>query len=315
MIKLGDKVRFVNENMQGVVTSIKGNTAGVTIEDDFEIPVLLSEIVRINDILDKPKEETKPITTKPRFVKVHHGFHLAFNPINEETVELVIHNSECGLAQCGIYQNQQLITTFNLALEQSHAIGKFLVNSISQWPEFHFVITQLEETFKTPHLLTRKIKFNQKEFHATFRYCYFLDKQAYTLRLDETIKQSDLQRLKEKDFGSSAQTASNTEKKWAKADVTSNVIDLHLPSQTTSGASLTAAQIVDEQMDMVRKALDHAYANKMKSITFIHGIGNHYLKNKILSYVLKHRNMIESTKDGDPLKYGGGATEVYLKTN
>ena len=56
MIKLGDKVRFINEDMQGVVTSIKGNTAGVTIEDDFEIPVLINEVVKINDILDKPKQ-------------------------------------------------------------------------------------------------------------------------------------------------------------------------------------------------------------------------------------------------------------------
>ena len=64
MIKLGDKVRFVNEDMQGVVTSIKGNTAGVTIEDDFEIPVLINEVVKINDILNKPKQEDDDEETK-----------------------------------------------------------------------------------------------------------------------------------------------------------------------------------------------------------------------------------------------------------
>jgi hypothetical protein len=88
MIKLGDKVRFVNENMQGVVTSIKGNTAGVMIEDDFEIPVLLSEIVKINDVLDKPASEEKPVTVKSAFVKIHSGFHIAFDRISDDTLEL-----------------------------------------------------------------------------------------------------------------------------------------------------------------------------------------------------------------------------------
>jgi hypothetical protein len=48
IIKLGDKVRFLNENMEGIVTSMKGkNQIGVTIESDFEIPVLISEVVKI----------------------------------------------------------------------------------------------------------------------------------------------------------------------------------------------------------------------------------------------------------------------------
>ena len=91
MIKLGDKVRFVNEDMQGVVTSIKGNTAGVTIEDDFEIPVLINEVVKINDILNKPKQEDeKPITVKPKFIKIHHGIHIAFERINDDQFEAIL---------------------------------------------------------------------------------------------------------------------------------------------------------------------------------------------------------------------------------
>jgi hypothetical protein len=108
MIKLGDKVRFINENMEGVVTSLNGNKAGVTIEDDFEIPVLINEIVKINDIIDKPVEEEKPITVKSNFVKIHHGFHIAFDRITEQTLELKFHNSESDLALVAFYQNKPL---------------------------------------------------------------------------------------------------------------------------------------------------------------------------------------------------------------
>lgn len=309
MIKLGDKVRFVNENMQGVVTSLKGNTAGVTIEDDFEIPVLLSEIVRINDILNKPQEDAKPVTHKPQFVKVHNGFHLAFNPITDNQLELLFHNSECSIAQCALYQNKQLIQTFKVEQEQTHSLGRFNMQEISQWPEFMFVITALEDTYKTPALLTRKLKFNPKEFHAAFRHCYFLDTQAYQFRLDETIKTADLQKLKEKDFSEPVNSAAvKLAHTWQKGNNSPDVIDLHL----TSAPNLTAAQIVDEQMNTLRKSLDEAYMNNKEHITFIHGVGNHYLKNKILSY-LKQQQIVESTMDGDPLKYGAGATTVRFK--
>jgi len=60
MLKLGDKVKFVNENMEGIVTSFKGkNMVGVTIEDDFEIPVLASEILKIDFDEVKPEAAKK----------------------------------------------------------------------------------------------------------------------------------------------------------------------------------------------------------------------------------------------------------------
>jgi hypothetical protein len=44
---------------------------------------------KINDILNKPKqEEDKSITVKPKFVKVHHGIHIAFDSINDDKLDL-----------------------------------------------------------------------------------------------------------------------------------------------------------------------------------------------------------------------------------
>ena len=76
-LKLGDKVRFVNENMQGIVTSINGKIVGVTIEDDFEIPVAANDVVKIEEDAPKRKDETVFVTKKTQFVKVHSGIHIA----------------------------------------------------------------------------------------------------------------------------------------------------------------------------------------------------------------------------------------------
>ena len=48
MIRKGDRVKFINDTTVGTVSSIEGKIAHVTVEDGFDIPVLLTDIVAIN---------------------------------------------------------------------------------------------------------------------------------------------------------------------------------------------------------------------------------------------------------------------------
>jgi hypothetical protein len=50
----------------------------------------------------------------------------------------------------------------------------------------------------------------------------------------------------------------------------------------------------------------------MQKIVFIHGIGNHFLKNKIKNYLGRQKDLVRKYGDADMVKYGGGATEVFL---
>lgn len=47
MIKAGSRVKFVSDTGVGIVRSIKGNIAYVEVEDGFEIPALISDIVEV----------------------------------------------------------------------------------------------------------------------------------------------------------------------------------------------------------------------------------------------------------------------------
>lgn len=47
MIKVGSRVKFISDTGVGVVRSIKGNLAYVEVEDGFEIPAMLSDIVEV----------------------------------------------------------------------------------------------------------------------------------------------------------------------------------------------------------------------------------------------------------------------------
>jgi len=48
MIKKGDRVKFISDTTSGIVSSIEGNIANITIEDGFEIPALLDDLVVVD---------------------------------------------------------------------------------------------------------------------------------------------------------------------------------------------------------------------------------------------------------------------------
>lgn len=312
MIKLGDKVRFVNEDMQGVVTSIKGNTAGVTIEDDFEIPVMINEVVKINDILNKPKQEDdKPITVKPKFIKIHHGIHIAFDRITDDSLDLKIHNSEADWIMVAIYENQKLKHRINVELETNKSIGKYSIEQFNKWPDFTFVITPISDEFKSINTIVKKVNLNAKEFHASFKQCYFLGKQAYTIRLDSDVTSQSLKKLQEKDF--TEPTAIQFREIINLKDKPNPVIDLHAEYLAENIDKLGAQEILNLQTNAFVQSLEMAHVHKMKSIIFIHGVGNHYLKNKIKNYLSTQKEIVERYADANNLIYGGGATEVWLR--
>jgi len=315
-LKLGDKVRFVNENMQGVVTSLNGKIAGVTIEDDFEIPVATNEIVKIAEDAPAKEEQSTGITHKTRFVKVYEGIHIAFERITETLLDLKLHNSESDLVAYAWFQKNnntfELIKHGTLEIEKHLSLGRFDLEKFNTWPEMAFQVMYINEsgnTFKPQ--LVKTVKFNAKEFHGSFKQCYFLGKQAYTFRLDEAVNKADLQKLLNKDFGEPARK----EEFITEASLNQKpkpVVDLHIEKLTDNTSSLTAQEILDLQMKVFSKSLEMAHVHQMNKIVFIHGIGNHFLKNRIKNYLSQHKHIVKKYQDADALKYGGGATEVLL---
>ena len=75
IVKVGDRVRFLNDVGGGTVTRIKDKTAYVLIEEGFEIPVNVSELVIVNSKDNSEKKEDKP---KPN-VQYNTDFQVSYN--------------------------------------------------------------------------------------------------------------------------------------------------------------------------------------------------------------------------------------------
>ncbi|OYU94189.1 MAG: hypothetical protein CFE21_17315 [Bacteroidetes bacterium B1(2017)] len=314
MIQLGDKVRFLNENMEGIVTSLLGkNQIGVTVDSDFEIPVLISEVVKIK-FEDKAGNNPKAEPAKPFRVATNQplGIFLAFERVGETDLTIHVHNNLSEHATILVYTKEQAVfhleKSMYLERDETKQLGKTTLSSFDKWLPYQFIILPYESvTVKTANSVTTSLQFNAKTFYNFWKHCAFLNKQAYVFRLDEEVEKVDFAKLKTKDF------AEKIEEKGIdfKAKPAS-IIDLHYDALKQNGYG-TAEDITAFQMDVFAKTLEAAFVHHMPEIIFIHGVGNAYLKNKIRTYLSKHPEMVLNFTDADILQFGSGATLVRLK--
>src|ERR1043166_7919329 len=202
-LRLGDRVRFLNERLEGVVTSIKDHVlVGVTIGDDFEIPVAASELVKIDFEDAKSAPPAGPeIARKPN---TPIGIFLAYDRKSETVLEAFLHNNISELLYFSMFEKEQDVYRLKkhglLNRGEEFLLGRYDLEKLGT-PLYQFHFLPLDQTSVKPQdPLVVPFRFNAKQFHQSFKFCFFLNRQAYLFSLDEKLLLSDLTVLKSKDF-------------------------------------------------------------------------------------------------------------------
>jgi len=89
-------------------------------------------------------------------------------------------------------------------------------------------------------------------------------------------------------------------------------VDLHIHQLINSVKGLSNYDMLNIQLETAKHKIEFAFKNKIQRIVFIHGIGEGVLKAE-LEYLLKKYPV--DFYEADILKYGQGATEVYIFQN
>ncbi len=90
-------------------------------------------------------------------------------------------------------------------------------------------------------------------------------------------------------------------------------VDLHIHHLVTKTRGLDNFEMLNIQLDTVRRKIAFALSKKIQRIVFIHGVGEGVLRYE-LHRVLKEYDQLKFY-DADYQKYGVGATEVYIFQN
>lgn len=90
-------------------------------------------------------------------------------------------------------------------------------------------------------------------------------------------------------------------------------IDLHIGKLTRSAKGWSNYDMLNLQIDTAKQRLEHAIANRIPRLVFIHGVGEGVLRMELETLFRRYPEVTFS--DASYKKYGAGATEVYIYQN
>jgi len=348
--KIGDKVKFLNDIGEGIVTKIVSESlVNVEIEDGFEVPTKISELIIVNEELhpDISRDKLNELENEEMEEKIEQEVDSIFNDASEE-YEIGNDKPHILLALIPKYQ----ASTFIEALEL------YLINDSNY--KVLYAISQLADDNKKKHIDAGLLEANTKVSfsnynHKDIRKSITLNFQIihYNVREYEYIKpinkdlildplriidpneflnndyfedkallfdfQSDElnQQLENINDSEIEKVKEEKEKKAVKIEYKKNQeeieeIDLHIEEILDNHSGLSNAEILDIQMSRFKIALDGAINNNARRIVFIHGVGNGTLRYEMRKFIDNNYPRLKY-QDASYKEYGYGATMVIIK--
>jgi hypothetical protein len=344
-IKIGDRVKFINDVGGGIVTAfLDEKTIEVQNEDGFEIPVLATEVLlessdgygwdgqnKPDTVINSKEKEQPVVQVKPRDYK-YKAFSgeilLAIVPENDK----LLHVSDLNLylINDSTYSIQYMISQADANVHEYIKAGilepdtkleirKYNQSTLSKikkiclqgllFKEGLFDIQKpLEQVFDLDGVSFYKASvFSENDY---FNNKAFLNTKVDLDMKDVVDKLSDHEILKvsvQKEDKGTEKEVQPTKKKPTDIEE----VDLHIEAIVEGHQNLSNGEIIEIQMGRFETALETAIRSKLQRVVFIHGVGNGRLKHE-LRKKLERKYPDLKFQDASFKEYGYGATLVYL---
>lgn len=342
--KIGDKVSFLNEKRDGVVSRIiSNNIVGVTIEDGFEIPVAENEILKMIDFSQAvmTKEEIKEVPIVNENIsplnigkEIEEGVYLAYTlDKNTESfqgrlaVYLVNHTPFEAVFIYAVSENGKFVwTDYDRVDEKSkYLLANIEMPDLEKWTELYFEILFYKGgSADRKKMIAAETKVKALKFYKDESYRSLSSFEGKCLLIpvknnaepepwaDENWENKKIELSK----GIAAikeeiKPIPFPEKLLIEPGV--GEIDLHIQSITENYHRLSNSEMLTMQMSYFIKHLERAIHTGLNKLIVIHGVGNGVLKGEIRN-MLTHYEGLQSG-DASIMKYGVGATEITFTKN
>ncbi|WP_166335565.1 hypothetical protein [Sphingobacterium chungjuense] len=202
--KIGDFVRFVDEAIEGHITSfLSDDIIGVTDESGFEIPVSITKITAVHGDMKRQDDEDAPAEIVGQFIEK--GIYLAvtgeqkeglarFWIVNETSFQLLI---SIGETKAG---KQEGLFSSLLGAKKTVEFHKANFSAVGKWPIFTIRMIRHSNNLHTAQpVLEEEIRIKPISLSDPKTRLDLLSEKAWVTQLDIEKKDIGLQRLK--DFG------------------------------------------------------------------------------------------------------------------
>ncbi|NDV59188.1 DUF2027 domain-containing protein [Bacteroides sp. 519] len=349
-MKIGDKVRFLNEIGGGIVRGFQGkDVVLVENEDGFDIPMLMRECVVIEtddynmkrktppapQKTEEPAKPSKPeITSRPAETRGGDilNIYLAFVPedvkaisttpfeaylVNDSNYYLYYTYMNAEGKAWNVRSHGLVEPNTKLFLED---FDKSILNELER-VAIQLVPFKAERTFTKKPSVDVELRIDTVKFYKlhTFQESDFFEEPVllYTIVSNDVVAKQvyvsaeDLQNaLLHKKTVSSKPKSQPITKK----EKGNNIIefDLHIDSLLDDTTGMNNSEILNYQLDKFREVLEQYKDKREQRIVFIHGKGDGILRKALLDE-LKRKYKNYKHQDASFQEYGFGATMVTIK--
>ena len=327
-LRIGDKVRFLNEVGEGVISRIKDkDTVFVEMNDGFEIPFYVKELVPIHTELIVNKDADN-IELDPE-ARIADAMYFVVEPDHEIPAQVndykiyLFNASSFNLVYTYSIKDDEFFQT--LKHGEAGPYQKVLLRQVKPdyFKEYNFHKIEcllykntyfrsqlpITETLTvSPRVLAETRTISHDEFRFPVYGFLLKDEFASGEKVERDLMPADIERLKAiKEFKSSKKISRSNRDYLRSLE---KEIDLHITELTEDTQGLSSFEMLNIQLERFEKELDEALAGKLKKLIFIHGVGNGRLKQEITS-ILRQTSGI-TFHDAPYKDYGYGATQVNI---
>ncbi len=327
-LRIGDKVRFLNEKGEGVVTRFKDkNYAFVEMPDGFEIPYVIKELVPIHTELIISSEADN-LDLNPES-GVADAVYFVIEPDHEMPILVndyniyLFNSSSYNLMFAYSIKDEAYFQTLKhgeVGAYQKILLKQVKINFFKEYPyqkiecilfkntHYRAQIPIAETVFVNPDNLNRTQLIKHHEFKRSVYAFMIKDEFIVAQNIEQELSIEDINKLKNiKEFKSSVKSSKSHKEQQKKLE---KEIDLHIEELVENLSGLSNHEMLSIQLEKVEKELDFAMTHGVKKLVFIHGVGNGRLKMEI-------QKILKSTKgvtfqDASYKDYGFGATQVNI---
>lgn len=327
-LRIGDKVRFLDEKGEGLVARYKDkNTVIVELPDGFEIPYPVKKLVPVHTELII-NTDSENIDINPE-INVTDAIYFVIEPdhelpllVNEYNLYLFNLSGFSLLYTYSVKDDEyfQTIKHGEAGPYQKVLLKKIKLNFFNEYNYHKINCLLYKNTHFRAQLPVAEIIFINKNSlndsilikHDEFKYPVyaFLLKDEFIVseKIEQTLSEKDIRRLKSiKEFKSGPKQSKSTKEHLKKLE---KEVDLHIEELVDNPKKLSNHEMLAIQLERFEKELDAAIENGLHKIIFIHGVGNGRLKHEIQS-ILKSLKEV-SFQDAPYKTYGFGATQVNI---
>lgn len=345
-INIGDKVRFLNDVGEGIVTKINRNVVQVMTNDGFELPVQDNELV----VVEAAKQETiKPANhaTEKVLVEPQPELQDAYDEIEgNDTPSIffafVAENPEdvLGSEVCLYLINDCNYVLSYVISSGSGEVNKYIAHGLiepntkillrnvhfDELIKINYFLLQFilfkKNDFEPVEPVAKLIKLNHKKFvkNGCFETNDFFDEKAMIFSLTDNLEESVsglepeliTEINKEKQFSEEYMKNAATRFR-AKPEPVITEVDLHINQLLSDCRGMSNHEILEYQMKEFHQKIKEALVSNVHRIVFIHGIGNGTLKTEIRRSLAEDYPELKF-QDASYKEYGFGATMVVIRS-